>query len=239
MRLVHWWNAAHLAQAIATFERIFPRRQRVLIAIGAQSSDRRFGLPFPSVGERIAWLDETLGALRALWRGEPVTRSGRFVALDGARVRPPLPEPPPLEVGAAGARMLALVARHADAWNINLPALEARIAPAAARLDAECRSLGRDPRALARVLPVFARPGCDPDDPALERAYRRFHPWFAAVSREELREAVLAGDPAACRGRLERLREALRLDLPVVDLTGLPREAALRALQELAPVNSH
>jgi alkanesulfonate monooxygenase SsuD/methylene tetrahydromethanopterin reductase-like flavin-dependent oxidoreductase (luciferase family) len=47
IRLVHHWNAAKLAQAVATAERIAPGRLRLQISIGAQPADARFGLPFP------------------------------------------------------------------------------------------------------------------------------------------------------------------------------------------------
>ncbi len=235
IRLVHYWNAARLAQSIATFERIAPRRQRVLISIGAQPADRSFGLPWPPVADRVAWLDETLTALRALWRGELVTARGRFVALEGARVRPALPAPPPIEIGAAGPRMLGLVAKHADAWNINVLPSVRRVATASAQLKAACKALGRDAGEIGRVMPIFTRPGLEPGDPALAAAFRRFHPWFADARDEEVEEAVLAGDAAACRARLARLRSDLRLHLPVADLTGLPPEQAGEALAALAP----
>jgi alkanesulfonate monooxygenase SsuD/methylene tetrahydromethanopterin reductase-like flavin-dependent oxidoreductase (luciferase family) len=79
IRLVHYWNAARLAQSFASFERIAPGRQRAFLAIGAHPADRAFGLPYPPVADRIAWLGETLAALRALWRGTPVVQRGRVV----------------------------------------------------------------------------------------------------------------------------------------------------------------
>jgi hypothetical protein len=88
---------------------------------------------------------------------------------------------------------------------------------------------------VALVCPVFARPGEEPGDPALLAAWRRFHPWFAAVPDAELAPAILAGDASRCRAQLEALREALGLALPIVDLTGLPCDAARRALDALAP----
>jgi alkanesulfonate monooxygenase SsuD/methylene tetrahydromethanopterin reductase-like flavin-dependent oxidoreductase (luciferase family) len=84
IRLVYHWNAARLAQASATLERLFPGRTRLFISIGGQKSDRRFGLPLPDVAGRIAWLDEMLGAIRTLWLGQEVSMSGRFVTLDRA-----------------------------------------------------------------------------------------------------------------------------------------------------------
>ncbi len=235
IRLVHHWNAARLAQSLATFERIAPRRQRALLAIGAHAADRAFGLPFPIVADRIAWLDETLVALRALWSGESVTQRGRFVALEHARVRPALAAPPPLELAAAGPRMLDLVAKHADAWNMNVPALAERIARATRQLETACRARRREPREIARVLQIFARPALAAGDPPLLAAFRRFHPWFADIADADVSRAVLCGGPEAARAQLASMRREFALDLPVVDLTGLPAVEAAAALVSFAP----
>jgi alkanesulfonate monooxygenase SsuD/methylene tetrahydromethanopterin reductase-like flavin-dependent oxidoreductase (luciferase family) len=235
IRLVHYWNAARLAQVLATFERIAPGRLRAFLAIGAHAADRSFGLAFPPVADRIAWLDETLAALRALWRGEPVTAQGRFVVLQGARVRPALSPPPPIEIAAAGPRMLALVAKHADAWNINVPPLPAPVAAASERLTAACAAQGRAVREIARVLQIFARPSLAPDDPALLADFRRFHPWFEGVPAAQVPAATLCGGAAAARAQLARMRADFALDLPIVDLTGLPAAEAGAALLALAP----
>jgi alkanesulfonate monooxygenase SsuD/methylene tetrahydromethanopterin reductase-like flavin-dependent oxidoreductase (luciferase family) len=235
IRLVHHWNAARLAQASATLERLFPGRTRLFISIGGQKSDRRFGLPLPPTRERIVWLAETLDAVRRLWRGAEVSAAGRFVALERARIRPALAAPPPLEVGGRGPRLLGAVAPHLDAWNINLPPLAERIAPAADALANACRKVGRPPGAVARTCQIFARPGADPGDPALLASYRRFNPWFGHIPDAELSRALLAGAPAECRRRLDALRQELDLALPILDLTGLARDAARRALDALAP----
>jgi alkanesulfonate monooxygenase SsuD/methylene tetrahydromethanopterin reductase-like flavin-dependent oxidoreductase (luciferase family) len=228
IRLVHHWNAARLAQASATLERLFPGRTRLFVSIGGQKADRRFGLPLPPAPDRIAWLDETLGAVRRLWRGEEVSGSGRFVALEGARVRPALAAPPPIEVGARSPRLLRVAAAHADAWNVNLPPLAGPIARAA-------QALGASDGRIARTCQIFVRPGEDPRDPALLAAYRRFNPWFGGVPDAELAGAIVAGDPGDCRRRLDALRGELRLALPIADLTGLASDAARRALDALAP----
>jgi alkanesulfonate monooxygenase SsuD/methylene tetrahydromethanopterin reductase-like flavin-dependent oxidoreductase (luciferase family) len=235
IRLVHHWNPARLAQSIATLERIAPGRQRAFLGVGAHPADRAFGLPFPPAADRIAWLDETIEALRALWRGERVTARGRFVALDGARVRPFLPQPPPIEVAAAGRRMLALVARRADAWNINLPPLRRRVEAATRVLESECKALGREPGGIARALQIFARPAHAAGDRAVLAAFRRFHPWFEDLSDAEATLATLCGGPAEARAQLARMRDEFRLDLPVVDFTGLPASEAAEALEMLAP----
>jgi alkanesulfonate monooxygenase SsuD/methylene tetrahydromethanopterin reductase-like flavin-dependent oxidoreductase (luciferase family) len=235
IRLVTHWNAARLAQAVATQERITPGRLRFLISVGAQPIDRRFGLPFPPAPERIARLRETLDALRALWRGEVVTRRGAHVQLEEAWISPVPARPIPIAVAGRGPALLEVVAEQADAWDVNLPALAPRVSAAAARLDAACRRLGRDPRTLRRSMWIFTRPGWDPADPRLPAEFRRWNPWFAELAPGEIAEAVVAGSGDACRQRLQALAAALGLDEPVADLSGLDAAEAARALALLAP----
>jgi len=234
IRLVHHWNAAKLAQAAATLDRVAESRFRFLVSIGGQPQDARFGLPFPPAPARIAWLDETLGAVRALWRGEEVSVRGRFVTLDRARVRP-CPRSLAVEVAGRGRRLLELVAAHADVWDINLPPFSGAVAEAAGRLDILCQARGRDPTEIRRSMWVFTRPGEDPGNPRLHAAFRQFNPWFSAVSDRDLPAALVAGPAAACQDRFAELAHKLRLAHPVADLSGLDRDAAQRALDALAP----
>jgi alkanesulfonate monooxygenase SsuD/methylene tetrahydromethanopterin reductase-like flavin-dependent oxidoreductase (luciferase family) len=234
-RIARHWNAARLAQSIATAEVIAPKRLRFLISIGAQPSDRRFGFPMPPPGERIAWLDELLGALRRLWAGESVTLSGRFVTLDAAIVRPlPRGGRMPIEVGGAGDRLLGVVARHADRWDLNIPPLAVRVRDATQRLEAACAAIGRDPAAIGRSIWIFARPGRRADDPQLPAEFRRWHPWFRELPDAELAEAILAGPLVTCRARIAALRDDLGIDLPVLDLAGLAQLEAETALEAMA-----
>jgi alkanesulfonate monooxygenase SsuD/methylene tetrahydromethanopterin reductase-like flavin-dependent oxidoreductase (luciferase family) len=233
IRLVHHWNAALLAQAVATADCVAPGRLRLLVSIGAQPADRRFGLPMPAVGERIAWLEEQLDALRRLLAGEVVSARGRFVALDAARVRP-APVRVVIEVGGAGPRLLRVVARHAQCWNLNLPPVGHRVRAAVARLESACAAIGRDPAEIGRSMWLFARPGTDPFDPGLHAAYRRWNPWFRDVPDHELGEAIVAGPVGDCRARIASIRAELGVDLPVIDLSGLDLRAADAALHALA-----
>lgn len=236
IRLVHHWNAAHLAQCVATAEHLAPGRLRFLVSVGGQPSDARFGWPWPSAADRVAWLDETLSVARRLWAGESVSFAGRFVKLEEARVRP---TPPggriEIAVAARGPRLLRVVAAHADVWDVNLPPLRRLVAPAQAVLDAACQAAGRDPRAIARSLWIFARPFEDPRDPHLAEEYRRWNPWFAEVADGEISEAVLAGDPAECHARLQAVTRELGIQRPVIDLSGLSAPEARRAMEAMAP----
>src|SRR5262249_57260397 len=121
------------------------------------------GLPEPAAGERIARLDELLGQVRALLAGETVTDAGRFASLAGAAITPPA-QPVPIAVSAASPHALALVRRHADVRDANVPPVRARLEPLRA-------VLGRE---LPMWLWIFARPGAARAD-AL-RDYRRHAP---------------------------------------------------------------
>jgi alkanesulfonate monooxygenase SsuD/methylene tetrahydromethanopterin reductase-like flavin-dependent oxidoreductase (luciferase family) len=234
IRLVHHWNAARLAQATATLERIAPGRFRFLISIGGQPADRCFGLSFPSARERIAWLDETLWALRRLWQGEEVTARGRHVRLSGARIRPCPPAGRlSIEIAAARPRMLELVATHADVWDINLPPITSCSRAAEEILAAACRREDRDPGEIRRSMWIFTRPHGSPSDAAIRDEYRRLNPWFRSIPDEQLGEAIVAGPPEACRSRIREIAESCRLDLPVADLSGLSHDAARRAIDAL------
>ena len=233
IRLVHHWNAARLAQAVATAERVAPGRFRFIAGLGDWPVDARFGLAYPSPGERVTWLDETLAALRALWRGETVSCSGQFVTLDGARVRPAPGEAIAVRLAARRRRMLGLVAAHADVWDVNLPPLEAPVARAAEQLAEACAERGRDPGEIQRSMLLFARPGLD--DAAALGEFRRFNPWFREFADEALAPVLLSGEPARCRERLAERAAALGLQHPVLDASGLDFDASRRLLDSLAP----
>lgn len=234
MRVAHHWNAARLAQAVATADRIAPQRLRFLISVGDHPIDTRFGLPAGAAGERLQRLDETLGVLRQLWRGETVSLRGRFVELEGARVRP-IPSRIRIEIAAKRPRMLELVARHADVWEVNLPPLPARVAQAGALLAEHCAKAGRDPNEIERSMWIFARVDSGHDAAASLREYRRLNPWFHWLPDTELAGALLLGSAADCRARLAELAATLGLAWPVLDLSGLAVDATLRNLEAFAP----
>jgi len=231
IRLVQHWNAAHLAQVAATAERITPGRFQFFVSIGGRPEDPAFGIPRRPVADRIEQLDETLDAVRALWRGETVTRQGRFVALDGARVRPTPPGGAlPIEIAGKGPRLLRIVARHGDVWNVNLPPIASRVAEAGAALEEACAEIGRPADSIRRRMWIFTRAQRLGAEAALSE-FRRFNPWFDALPDAEVAPALVFGSPGECRSRLTDLGRELRLELPVLDLSGLDAEAARDTLE--------
>ncbi len=238
LRLVHHWNAARLAQATATLWRLHPGRVRLFVSIGGQPGDLRFGLGPRQTSDRIAWLDETLEAVRRLWRGEATSCQGRFVRLERARVRPAPGEAVPIHVAGRGPRLLGVVARHADAWDVNLPAVVTRVEDAIDALDRACREIGRDPASIPRSQWIFTRPHRDPEDPSVHEEFERLNPWFAGLAPSERREAIVAGPPGECLDRIAHFAERVGLDLPVIDLSGVGPEQAESALEALGPMKT-
>jgi alkanesulfonate monooxygenase SsuD/methylene tetrahydromethanopterin reductase-like flavin-dependent oxidoreductase (luciferase family) len=239
IRLVHHWNAAQLAQAVATAELLTPGRLRCVIAAGDRPNDANFGLPNLPIGERIRLLDETLEAVQCLWSGESVTRSGRYVQLERARVRPIPPGGAiPIAIAARRPRMLQRVARYAQIWEVNLPPIAARVSAAAATLAEACRERARDPDEIRRSLWIFTRLDPAGDVSAALPEFRRLNPWFDEFPDDEVSAGLVVGSPADCRRRLSELATELSLELPVVDLSGLDAARARHLMEAVAPSNS-
>src|SRR5256885_8644710 len=107
---------------------------RVELGIGAgwyEAEHRAYGIPFPSVSERFARLEEQLTIIRRLWatpKGESVNFAGTYYQFDDC---PALPKPmqrvgrdkagPPIIIGGFGSSRTPRVApRHADEFKIDL-----------------------------------------------------------------------------------------------------------------------
>jgi alkanesulfonate monooxygenase SsuD/methylene tetrahydromethanopterin reductase-like flavin-dependent oxidoreductase (luciferase family) len=224
IHVAHFWNPVLLARSLATVQELSGGRLVSHFGVGETRATGRLGLPQPSASERVERLDDTLGVVRRLLAGETVTHRSRWLDLGGVRITPPA-QPTPIAVSAAGPRALELVRRHADVWDANVPPLRERLEPLRERLG----------RALPTWLWVFARPGATRE--ATLADYRSFAPWFSGLSSDEQTRAVLFGEPARCRARLEELRAELGVAIPIADLSGLDEPAAERALVALAPAS--
>ncbi|WCB95348.1 F420-dependent glucose-6-phosphate dehydrogenase [Baekduia alba] len=142
-------------------------------AAGQELADREFGaygLELVSPTRGIAALDEACTIARRLWtEPDPFDFAGESYMLVGARCEPkPVQRPyPPIVIGAWGRRTLAVVARHADIWNVPGPPHNtvAFLRERAAVLDEHCAAIGRDPSSITRSTQVTV----SYDDPAATR----------------------------------------------------------------------
>ncbi len=100
---------------------------RLILGLGAGWYEREYqayGYPYPSAGERLAILEETVEVVRRLWTEETVTYEGRHLTFDGAYCDPkPLQRLPEVWIGGGGEQVtLRIAARHADKtnWQVGL-----------------------------------------------------------------------------------------------------------------------
>jgi probable F420-dependent oxidoreductase len=167
----------------------------------------QFGLPFPSAGDRVTMLDESLRAMKLLWSVPRATYKGRFYELKDAIAEPkPVQRPhPPIWIGSKGPRMMRLVARHADVWNANMPAFD-EIVTGSRSLDEACAKIGRDPVTLRRSMNIRL----DGDDDTLRRAAAAVKAGFTEILVMTGGASTPAGDPRERAERAAKLLPRLR-----------------------------
>ena len=154
---------AVLAKIAATVDVVSGGRLEFGIGAGSRTSvpeARReydaHGLPYLDFADSVDALAEACTVIKRLWtETEPFDFGGRHVRLTGAFGNPkPVQRPrPPILVAGRTARVLRVVAEHADVWNI----AGVDIDDAAARsalLDRYCTEIGRDPASIIRSFHV-------------------------------------------------------------------------------------
>jgi alkanesulfonate monooxygenase SsuD/methylene tetrahydromethanopterin reductase-like flavin-dependent oxidoreductase (luciferase family) len=139
-------NPGHAAKLATTLDHLSDGR--AVLGIGGAWFEREheaFGIDLgASVGERLDWLDESVGLIRRLLDGEIVTHDGPHYAFREALCAPPPIQPHlPILVGGSGPKKtLRTVALRADAWNTNGSLEEVRAKLEV--LDRHCAEVGRD-----------------------------------------------------------------------------------------------
>ncbi len=143
-------HPAVLAKMAVTIDHICGGRFVVGLGAGWQENEHRaYGIPFPSVTERLDRLDEACQVIVALRRNEISSFDGRYYRLDDAPLSPkPLGGLPLLIGGGGEKRTLRIAATHADEWNIW--ATPDEMVRKSGVLDRHCADVGRDPAEIAR-----------------------------------------------------------------------------------------
>jgi alkanesulfonate monooxygenase SsuD/methylene tetrahydromethanopterin reductase-like flavin-dependent oxidoreductase (luciferase family) len=88
-----------------------------------------------------------------MWTQDEASFHGTYYHIDGAVNNPkPLQKPhPPLHIGGQGEkRMLRLIAKHADIWNVAAGTSLEEYRRKVAVLEEHCRAIGRDPATIER-----------------------------------------------------------------------------------------
>ena len=139
-------NPGHTAKLAATLDHL--SGGRAVVGIGGAWFEREheaFNIDLgASVGERLDWLDESVGLIRRLLDGETITHDGPHYTFREALCSPrPIQARLPILVGGSGPRKtLRTVALRADGWNTSgdVEGVRAKLAT----LDGHCAEVGRD-----------------------------------------------------------------------------------------------
>jgi alkanesulfonate monooxygenase SsuD/methylene tetrahydromethanopterin reductase-like flavin-dependent oxidoreductase (luciferase family) len=190
-----------LAKAAVTIDHLSGGRCELGLGAGWNEIEARaFGVPFPAIGPRLGHLEEAATVLRRLFDGERVTFAGRHVTLADALCLPrPVQPRLRLWIGGQGERrMLRIVARHADGWNVPFLAPEV-FAARTAVLDQWCERERRDPRAITRTVNVGLAIGRD--EPDVRRQEEKLSLMFGPMT-DLVRPGILVGTPAQVVDRI-------------------------------------
>ena len=153
---VGYRNPGVLLKAAVTIDHLSGGRCELGLGAGWNEAEfRAFGMPFLPIKDRLDLLEETVVVLRRLLDGERVTFHGKQVHVEDAVCEPrPVQDRLRLWIGGQGEkRLLRMVARHADGWNVPFLAPEVWGARNAT-LNDWCEKERRDPRAIVRTCNV-------------------------------------------------------------------------------------
>ena len=141
-------NPVLLAKEAATVDHISGGRLDLGIGAGWYVREHEaYGLPLGSPGSRVDRLDEAIEIIRSLLTNRRTSFAGQHYELDDAPFQPkPVQSHLPLMIGAQKPRMLGLVAKHADIWNLN-HGPEA-MAEFGRTLNEACKRIDRDPKEI-------------------------------------------------------------------------------------------
>ncbi len=204
---VGYRNPGVLCKAAVTIDHLSGGRVELGLGAGWNENEfRAFGMPFLPIKDRLDQLEETAIVLRRLFDGERVTFEGTHVHLQDALCDPrPLQPHLRLWIGGQGEkRLLRIVARHADGWNVPFLAPEV-FTQRATTLDDWCAKEGRDPRAITRTINVGLAVGRD--DAAVRRQEERLPSMFGGLT-EFVKPGILIGTPPRVIDRIAEYERA-------------------------------
>jgi coenzyme F420-dependent glucose-6-phosphate dehydrogenase len=247
--VIHRYNPVVLAQQIATLEILAPGRAFLGVGSSEAMNEVPAGLDpdnYPSIGEQIERMEESVTIIRRLLDGETVDFRGKYFQTYNAKLYS-LPERrPPIYMSAFGEQAAAVAGRVADGvWTLADP----RQAPgviAGYRRGAE--EAGREP---GEVILQGLMSWAEDDDTALEKSKE----WKATLPPEHYIEpiydpaeiqahgrdisdtmfkagAVISSDPKDHVRRVKLIREMGATAVVMMNTSGADPEGALRMYGE-------
>jgi alkanesulfonate monooxygenase SsuD/methylene tetrahydromethanopterin reductase-like flavin-dependent oxidoreductase (luciferase family) len=229
--------AAHhpswLARRAVTVDHLSGGRLDVRLAVGVEDAAtraawERHGIRYPPAAERIAAVEEAVGIVRALWRGERVEAEGGAFTLRGAHVAPPpVQQPgPPVWIAAMQPRALAMAARCADGWEASYVRPVA-FAGLNRRFDDRLAEVGRRPQLVRRSVEVDV--ALVDSDAEASACRERFCAERGLAAGDPLLDTALIGDGERVAGRIAEYEAAGATDL-MLGFVDFPATAMLERL---------
>src|SRR5215470_9813757 len=200
---VGYRNVGVLVKAATSIDHVSGGRCELGIGAGwNQSEFDAFHMPFLPIKDRLDQVEESAIVLRRLFDGERVTLHGKQIQVTDAICAPrPVQSRLRLWIGGQGEkRMLRIVARHADGWNVPFLAPEL-FAQRNATLDQWCEREHRDPRAIVRTVNLGLALGEDEAEVARQEENLRL--MFGPMT-DFVRPGILVGTPDRV---MDRVRE--------------------------------
>ncbi len=199
-------NPGLYAKQTATLDHI--SGGRAIAGIGAawfELEHEAHGIEFGSgFGQRLDWLDESVGLVRRVLDGEIVTHHGPRYDFEEVRHHPaPVQRHLPILIGGEGERKtLRIVAKYADMWNASSGSVD-RLRHKDQVLRQHCADVGRDERGIERTVSckLVIRDG----EAEARRVYAAQLEHNRCPYAED--EDVWLGTPEQIAGRLRAFRE--------------------------------
>ncbi|MEO8262285.1 MAG: LLM class F420-dependent oxidoreductase [Pseudolysinimonas sp.] len=170
---------------------------RAFFGIGAAWYEREhlaLGVPYPPMSERFERLEEAVQIALQMWSADEGPFTGTHYQLaETINVPTPIQTPhPPIVIGGGGEKKtLRLVAKYADACNLNVTEVD-EVAHKLQVLRQHCDAEGRDYATIEKTMQGGpANPNADPD------AFLRYAEQLAALGIEHIQLRTQTDDPAA------------------------------------------
>jgi alkanesulfonate monooxygenase SsuD/methylene tetrahydromethanopterin reductase-like flavin-dependent oxidoreductase (luciferase family) len=195
---------------------------RLTLGLGAgwqENEHAQYGIDLGSPRERLDRFEEACQVWAGLLRRPTTTVEGRYYRLTDAIAEPkPVQDPLPLLIGGKGDRMMGIVARYADEWNMwgLAPAIAERLEVLARR----CEAIDRDPASIAHSAQALV---LVTDDAEQARSFLE-----AAAGR-----AAVAGPPSAFAEACAAWQDAGLDEVIVPDFTLGRGQRRLDAMDQL------
>ena len=113
-----------------------------------------YGIPFPRGSVRVQQVEEAIQIIKKMWTEPEASFEGRHFTVSKVVNEPkPIQKPhPPIWLGARGSKMLRLVAKYADGWNLNIAFTPEIFERKLSVLEDHCRDVGRDVNQIRKSI---------------------------------------------------------------------------------------